>query len=57
MEWRLQIAKLLKMYIRHGMNSQIKTLDDAKEALKRGEEVYKICSKYGINELELYLTT
>jgi len=38
------------------MNSQIKTLDDAKEALKRGEEVYKICSKYGINELELYLT-
>jgi len=56
MEWNEVIKDLLRAYIRDMERRTIKNNYQARAAKARGERVTKICRKYGLDELELYLT-
>ena len=56
MDWNDLVKDLLRVYIRDMDRFKIKNNSQARIAKARGERVTKICRKYGLDELELYLT-
>lgn len=55
MDWNDLVKDLLRVYIRDMDRFKIKNNWQARIAKARGERVTKICRKYGLDELELYL--